>query len=133
MSQWPPDAVICSCLQVKRSALTSACEQGCKTVDDLATATGASTVCGSCKTLLTQMVGTAGTAVESVAGWRGLLYTSVTALAVIVLMLMVGPIEFSDSVTSDRHRLDNLWRDDFWKQVSGYTLLGITVLTLLFP
>ena len=38
----------------------------------------------------------------------------------------------SESVVAPRRPLDFLWRDDFTKQVSGYTLLGITVFSLLF-
>ena len=49
----------------------------------------------------------------------------------IALMKLIGPIEFSDSVVSTRAKIDFFWRDDFAKQVSGYTLLGITVLSLL--
>ena len=132
VSQWPPDALICSCMQVCRSDLTSACERGCDSVAALADATGASTICGSCKPLLAQLVGKADEVVEAVAGWRGLLVASLTAIGAILLMGLFGPIEFSESVVSSRRKLDFFWRDDFWKQVSGYTLLGITVLTLLF-
>lgn len=132
VSQWPAAAMICSCLQVKHSDLTTACQQGCSSVEMLAERTGASTVCGSCKPLLAQMVGKAGDAVEAVAGWRGLLAASVTAIVLIALMKLIGPIEFSDSVVSTRAKIDFFWRDDFAKQVSGYTLLGITVLSLLF-
>lgn len=132
VTQWPPGAMICSCLQIKHSELTTACQQGCSTVGELAEKTGASTVCGSCRPLLAQMVGKAGEAVEAVAGWRGLFVASVTAVIAVCLMLTLGPIEYSESVETSRRALDFFWRDDFWKQVSGYTLLGITVLALLF-
>lgn len=132
VTQWPPGAMICSCLQIKHSQLTTACQQGCGTVEELAEKTGASTVCGSCRPLLSQMVGKAGEAVEAVAGWRGLFVASVTAVVAVCLMLTLGPIEYSESVETSRRALDFFWRDDFWKQVSGYTLLGITVLALLF-
>ena len=132
VSQWPPSAVICSCLQVTRSDLTSACQQGCETVDALAASTGASTVCGSCKPLLARVVGKAEQVVEAVAGWRGLFVASVTVIAAVALMKLIGPIDYSDSVFGSRRQIDFIWRDDFWKKVSGYTLLGITVLSLLF-
>lgn len=130
--EWRPEALICSCLQIKRSQLTTACQQGCDTVEKLAEVTGASTVCGSCKPLLAKMVGTSEQAVEAVAGARGLLAASVGALLLVALIKLVGPIAFSESVTSPRGNLDFLWRDDFWKQVSGYSLLAITVMSLLF-
>ena len=130
--EWPPQALICSCLQVKRSDLTTACQQGCDTVEKLAAATGASTVCGSCQPLLAKLVGKSEQAVEAVAGASGLLVASLAALALVVAMYTIGPIPFSESVTSPRRDLDFLWRDDFWKQVSGYSLLAITVVSLLF-
>ena len=132
VSQWPPDATICSCLQIKRSDLTSACQTGCSSVKELADATGASTVCGSCKPLLAQMVGKAGQVVEAVAGWRGLLAASVAVIGFLIAMKISGPIEFSESVVTPRRQLDFLWRDELAKQVSGYVLLAITVLSLMF-
>jgi ferredoxin-NADP reductase len=51
--------IVCDCLQVSRRDLRLAIESGCQYVDDLAEATGASTVCGACKVLLQEMVGEA--------------------------------------------------------------------------
>ncbi len=132
VSQWPPNALVCSCLQVTRSDLTTACQRGCSSVEELASETGASTVCGSCRPLLGQLVGAADQVVEAVAGWRGLLIASVTVVVGILVALLAGPVPFSESVSDSRRQLDFIWRDDFWKQVSGYTLLGITVVSLLF-
>ena len=131
VADWPPEALVCSCLRVTRSALTTACQQGCTTADELADATGASTVCGSCRPLLAQMIGQSEKSLEAIAGSRGLLVTSLAVLAVLGVFALVGPIEFSKSVVGAMSRIDFIWRDEFWKQVTGYTLIGITVLTLL--
>lgn len=49
---WPPEALVCGCLGVRRGALTEAEIQGCATVDAIAAHTGAGTMCGSCRPLL---------------------------------------------------------------------------------
>lgn len=53
------EQVVCHCLQVKRGTLRTAIENGANTVQALADATGASTVCGSCTIHLREMVGDA--------------------------------------------------------------------------
>lgn len=131
VSRWPPAAVVCSCLRIKRSDLTTACQQGCVSVDGLAEKTGASSVCGSCRPLLAKIVGKADEAIGTVAGWRGLLAASVVAIVAILLFFVSGPIDFSESVIGSRRQLDFFWRDDFWKQVSGYALLAVTAVSLL--
>lgn len=131
VADWPPTAIVCSCKQICRSELTAACLQGCGTADELAAATGASTVCGTCRPLLAQLAGHAESTGSSVAGWRGLLAASVTAMLLLAVMSATGPIAFSESVVEPRYQLDFIWRNGFWKQVTGYTLLGITGLSLL--
>ena len=131
VSQWPPAAIVCGCLQIQRSELTTACQQGCSSVAMLSEKTGAGTVCGSCRPLLASMVGRAEEAVASVAGWRGLFAASLAALLFSLVMVISGPIEYADSVVTLRRQIDFFWRDEFSKQVTGYTLLGISALSLL--
>lgn len=132
VTRWPPGALICNCLRICHSDITTACQQGCDSLEKLVESTGASSVCGSCRPLLAQLVGRADEAVEAVAGARGLMTASVTAIVAVVAIKVLGPVPFSDSVASPRRNLDFIWRDDFWKQVSGYSLLAITVILLLF-
>ncbi|MBA3532535.1 MAG: cyclic nucleotide-binding domain-containing protein [Ardenticatenales bacterium] len=49
--------IICECLQLNSGTLTQMIYQGCPTVASLAETTGASTVCGSCRPLLQELVG----------------------------------------------------------------------------
>ena len=131
VASWPPGALICSCVGVNRAELSSACETGCDSVEAIANKTGASTVCGSCLPLIEQMVGKSAETKQAVAGRRGLLVSSIIALVLIALYFAFGPIDFSDSVASTRHSLDYLWRNEVLKQVTGYTLVGITAVSLL--
>ena len=57
VTDWPPDALVCGCLRVNRGTLTMAHLDGCVTVDELCARTGAGTMCGSCKPLLAELLG----------------------------------------------------------------------------
>jgi nitric-oxide synthase len=52
-----PGDVVCTCTGVTCERIQQACDRGAKTVAQLAERTGASTVCGGCKTLLEEFVG----------------------------------------------------------------------------
>ncbi len=129
-AQWPESAIVCSCLRISRGTLTSAQQAGCCTVAALAESTGASTVCGSCKPLLADLVDepTEPAARPS----KGLLVVSFIAIILLTAWL-IGPLPYAQTVLELWHRIDFIWRDSFWKQVTGYALLGISGLALLLP
>jgi len=129
VSEWPASALVCNCVGVRRAALTSACAAGCATVEQLASATGASTVCGSCQPLLAEMVGVS-TARVALPGVRWLLIASVAAFALALVVWSMAPIPSSDSVQTGL-RLESLWYGSMAKQISGFTLVGLALLSLL--
>lgn len=53
---WPSTATVCNCTQVSRGDLSLAIKNGFHSVEALAAETRASTVCGSCKPLLAELV-----------------------------------------------------------------------------
>jgi nitrite reductase (NADH) large subunit len=114
VTAWPENTAVCNCTGITRGQLTNAIAAGCASVDALAQKTGASTVCGSCKPLLAQMIGEKVVAepIEAASAlqlWAG--------IAVALALLLMAP-------------WDVPWQDSFYKQFSGYSLLGMTVLTL---
>ncbi len=126
---WPATTTVCNCTGVTRGQLSEAAAAGCCTVAALAARTGASTVCGSCRPLLAELAGASGQTAP-VRGWKTLLGTSGTAtLATLVLALFLL-IPYAGTVQLD-WQWDMLWRDNFWKQVSGFSVLGLTVLLLV--
>lgn len=126
---WPATTTVCNCTGVTRGQLSEAAAAGCCTVAALAARTGASTVCGSCRPLLAELAGAGGQAAP-VRGWKTLLGSSGTAtLATLVLALFLL-IPYAGTVQLD-WQWDMLWRDNFWKQVSGFSVLGLTVLLLV--
>ena len=126
---WPAGATVCHCTGVTRGQLSQAMNNGCETLSAIKSCTGASTVCGSCEPLLTEMLGNKETRPPVRAG-RTLLGLSVGLLLAILVVLVFGPVPYSHSVEVTIP-WDNLWRDNLWKQVSGFTLLGLSLLGLL--
>jgi nitrite reductase (NADH) large subunit len=57
VTEWAPDAIVCGCLRVTRGALDEVIAAGCAGVEELGTRTGAGTLCGSCKPLLSELLG----------------------------------------------------------------------------
>src|SRR5690606_5255037 len=55
--QWPAAATVCNCTGVTRGQLSDAISTGCADLPSLQQRTSASTVCGSCKPLLQEMLG----------------------------------------------------------------------------
>ena len=122
---WPAGAAVCNCMRVQRGALSQAVARGCTTVESLAAFTGASTVCGSCKPLLAQLVG-ARPAELAAPGWRWLLAASLMAFLIATAIYLIPAIPAATTVQGG-WKLEPLWRDAFWKQVSGFTMLGLII------
>ncbi len=131
VTEWPAGAIVCSCVGVSRGDLTAACERGCRSVQALAAATGASTVCGSCRPQLAALAGAPSEPMIATPGSRWLLAASVAAAVLVAAVLSLGPLSWSNTVQSAWYQLEAIWRETFWKQVSGFSLLGICVAALL--
>jgi nitrite reductase (NADH) large subunit len=126
---WPAATAVCNCTGVTRGALGVAMASGYATVETLIAATGASTVCGSCRPLLAELVGGGGPTV-AVRGARTLLSTVAAALIAALLLALVIAVPYAASVQVP-WQWDVLWRDGFWKQVSGFTVVGLSVALLV--
>lgn len=131
VAAWPASATVCSCLGITRGELTEARAAGANSVATLASATGASTVCGSCQDLLCQLVGDPTTRRQRRVH-VALFAASLLALLIVPLYCWLGPLPVGDSVRSALYQTNQLMRDDFVKQITGYSLLSISALALLF-
>ena len=125
VASWPATATICACRGVTRGRIDGAIAGGSTTVEKLAGVTGASTVCGSCKPLLVQLLGSGARLPVPV----GLVTTSAAALLV-ALAAFFGSLPYASSMAPG-WRIDQLWTDSLMKQISGYSLLGIAALVSL--
>ncbi|QEF97510.1 Nitrite reductase [NAD(P)H] [Stieleria maiorica] len=131
VTHWPADAVVCSCLSVSKSTIVQAIDDGAREVDQIAQVCGASTACGSCRGLVAELAGGAAEPVV-VPGARAMLAASVMALVATLVWLILPPVPLTDSVQSSWHAIETVWRGDLGRQISGFTLVGLTVLGLVF-
>jgi nitrite reductase (NADH) large subunit len=129
VEHWPAATAVCNCTGVTRGALGLAMASGYRTVETLIAATGASTVCGSCRPLLAELVGGGGPAAP-VSGARTLLGTGVAALIAALLLAIVIAVPYASTVQVP-WQWDVLWREGFWKQVSGFTVAGLSAALLV--
>jgi nitrite reductase (NADH) large subunit len=125
---WPAGSVVCQCTHVTRGALSKAVDAGHCTVEALCEHTGASSVCGSCKPLLADLVDRQD--VEAETGSRTLVWTGLVSLLAALAMLLAPGIPFPETVQTDI-RWDALWRDGLIKQITGFSLLGLGLLISL--
>ena len=130
VANWSDSAIVCSCLSINRGQLSAAIACGYCEIDQLSAATGASTVCGSCRPLLASLLGSPARQVE-VVGWRSLLAASALAALLVIAYLFADPVPFAESVQTAWRAVDVLWRESFAKQITGFTLLGMSVIALL--
>lgn len=131
VTQWSDAAIVCTCTGVTCGALRKAWADGCHSSLALSEATGAATGCGTCRPLLAELAGETTNARRESAG-RGLGLLGVAALILFAGGFALGPVPMNTSVL-ETPQIDFLWRDSFWKQVSGFTLIGVMALGLLLP
>jgi nitrite reductase (NADH) large subunit len=113
---------------VSKGKVMQAIAQGCGDVASLKAATRASAVCGGCEPALRRLLDP-NTAIPSTV--PTLTWPSLLGLA-FAFAVLVGPgWPMAKSVLDSQHAWEFLWRDGFWHQATGYTLLGIFVTALL--
>lgn len=126
---WPAATTVCNCTGVTRGALGDAIAAGATTVDALRASTGASTVCGSCAPLLSELVGSsAGRAAPSFS--TALVVLSVLALILAATIALLAPLPYRDSVRQAL-QIDLLWTEALYKQISGFTLVTLGLIAIL--
>lgn len=128
VNSWPQETIICSCNGIVKGELTNAINNGCNTVNALAEKTGASTVCGSCKPLLASLVGNK--QLNPVRAYKPLYYGSLLFFAMIIAAYFLPSIPYNNSVQIS-WRWDQIWTNSLYKQISGFTLLGISIIVLI--
>lgn len=129
--QWPADAVVCSCLSVSKSTIDSLVSDGVRDVASIAQRCGASTACGSCRPLVSELVGAPSDA-ATVPGVKTMAIASMLAIVMGLVWLVAPSVPLATSVQSAWRNIDLLWRDDLARQITGFSLLALTLIGLLF-
>ncbi|MCQ3829353.1 NAD(P)/FAD-dependent oxidoreductase [Microbulbifer elongatus] len=127
IKQQPDSYLVCQCNGVSKGELCGVIARGKRTLQDLELETNAGSACGSCRPLMAELLDLpAPNLVMRHA--RGILVISVLSLILIAIAVLAPPPPISDSVQVSWY-LKKIWYDSFWKQVSGYTLLTLCLLT----
>jgi len=125
----PKSTVVCQCNNISQGEIVEAIDRGSNSLEKLQQNTGAGTVCGSCQPFLGQLLGYTGPA-EKQKAWAVTLCASVLAGLIVMAITFLPALSTSNTVQS-KNFLENIWNDKFWKQVTGFSLLGMSMLGLL--
>lgn len=126
VSRWPANAVVCNCRGLNRGNLSNMLAE-CGDKSTLIARSGASTVCGSCAPLIAELCGE--TAAKATLQ-RGLLIAGLVALLLAVVIPLATPIPYAVSVQHGLRNIDSLWSNGLYKQISGFSLLGLSFVGL---
>lgn len=125
---WPSETIVCRCMSVSKGTLTESLAY-CATMREISERTGAGTVCGSCKPMLQQLTGATEKA-EPAEGFAPLIVFGLVATLALAAMVALPALQTATSF-ADRSWLEPIWNDGLFKQITGYTALGLSVATLL--
>ncbi len=122
-------SVVCNCANVTCGTLRRAVARGVQDVEALGRLTSAGTLCGSCQPHLSVLCG-GDPVTPQTAGWgaRGLKIASAFALMGGVATAVLPRLSIARSVRLES--VDVLWVDGFYKQLTGFGLLGLISLGL---
>lgn len=125
---WPAATLVCQCMGVNRGRLSECIERGCASAAQLTQQTGAGSVCGSCRPLLQNLLGSgrAEPARDATPLWM-----AGTAAALLILLWCAIPAQQVADTVQGGWRFEQLWNDGLMKQISGFTLLGAGLLGLI--
>ena len=128
VSHWPENATVCNCKNINRGELSQCIKNGAMSLQCIQEKTGASTVCGSCEPLVSSLLGEA-TKISPQLAYRTLGILAVIVALAISIHAFVPAIPYSTSV--QQIQIDTLWTDSLFKQITGYTLAGTTLVGVL--
>jgi nitrite reductase (NADH) large subunit len=128
-AHWAPGAVICHCNRIDKRTICAAIASGCAGAEAVRKATGAASVCGGCLPVVEKLLGMPPSAPPS----RALPVLACAGALAWAFLALLPPLPVSPTVQSPWHRAEILWRNSAWHQATGYGVLGLCALSLLFP
>ena len=129
IERWPSGTVVCQCNGVSVENILSAIDAGASSVEDIKASTKAGTGCGSCEYLLAKAATSSGP--------RNREKFTVPLFAASLMAALIAAVQFftpglalNESV-QNTPLFERIWNDKFYKQVTGFTMLGLIVLASL--
>jgi len=134
VTSWPENTTVCQCTGTDRGRISESIVQGAESVEAIGAACGAGTVCGSCKPLLAELIGSPAKA-SAVVGTSWLVGFMSLATILCLLYLFSPALPYAYSVQQIEifgqalsGHWDMLWRSGLLKQITGFTILASIVL-----
>ncbi|MEM6472123.1 MAG: FAD-dependent oxidoreductase [Planctomycetota bacterium] len=131
VTQWPADATICSCLSLSKQSIVEIIDAGVCDVEVIGKRCGAGTACGSCRGLVAELAGRSDE-VNRVPGATVMLAASTIASLIVILWWVLPAIPIASSVQDSWYSIDRAIRSDVGRQVSGFSLVALTLIGLIF-
>ncbi|MGB0409049.1 MAG: (2Fe-2S)-binding protein [Opitutales bacterium] len=131
---WPDEAILCNCTRTTCGSLRALAREGCDSVRALGAASGAGTMCGSCLPQLAGFVGESAERFKDTASHKGgrlLLAAAAIAITLILAGIVLPPMPVADTVQSAYYRFSTIWQERGTKQLTGYTIAGLSAFALL--
>ncbi|MCH9806688.1 MAG: FAD-dependent oxidoreductase [Alphaproteobacteria bacterium] len=129
VKDWPRAATVCNCTGVTRGQIGDSIALGAQSLDEVKRDTGASTVCGSCKIHISELLDAPAPREPIKASQTIAVLSALAALTALLTLLL--PIVPTASDIELRNFADLLYLDSFTKQVTGFTLLALSVLAAI--
>lgn len=131
---WADSTKICNCMSVDKGRICAAIADGADSIQAIGAATFAGTVCGSCHPILSDLLRPDATYKPKVplSAWM-VLGASLLCIIFVSVTLWAKPLLYAISVESYWYRVDQLWRDGFLKQFTGYSLFALCLLAMWLP
>lgn len=132
--EWSDLTLVCNCTRTNCGQLKQAVVGGCSSVLAITEITGAGSVCGSCRPQLAQFVGESSARFVDTASQRGgrlLVGAVVLALLALAAIFFVPGLPAAESVQTVYYEFTRLWQDSLTKQITGYSIAGLSLLAIL--
>ena len=126
ITKWPDETLICNCMKVSKGAIIDCINAGNKTCAQVRDCTGASSVCGSCEPLINQLCGQK--VEHRNKPEKTLLTFSFLTLSAVLVLILSTPFWGGDSIDSFKYKATSFLTDSLIRQITGYSILGLTLL-----
>ncbi len=126
--EWSGQSLVCNCSAVCRNEIDQAIASGHKTLTSISEQTGAMQGCGSCKPIVSQLAKLTVSEIVLPPSHKPLMLTSLVVV-ILTLMLLLPTLSMPQH-SSEVGIISTLLFSHFGQQLSGYTILGLLILSL---
>ena len=128
ITKWPDNTVICNCMRLTKAAIIETINKGCNKASEVAAATGASTICGSCDIYIQKLCGN--NSIEPRSKPEKILLTvSFLTLCTALGIIFTPTLWSAESIGGSP--FTEIFMDSFYRQVTGFSLLFLTLCACL--